>query len=539
MKGRLSWKIPRLISPSSSALPWVQLCVIILVTFASVLSGFALIIADTSVQGSLVIGGEKNLWFSISFFLLIATFVPIANWCADRFGHKLIFFIGATLLLLPTFFCALTTNYWAMMFFRSLSAIGAGAVFPTSLTIIDLSFPPKLKTFAIAIYVASAFGVGTVVGIFLGGYFAEFFSWQLIYMLISAPAPIALISIWLFFLETEKKKHSFDFLGTLFYLILIASLVTGLSNVKQPWNTEGFHSKLFIISAILFLLSLYGFIWRESTTPQPLMKISLFKIRPFCLANIAIFIVASTYFTTTVSLTKIFESDFLYSKYHVALLQLPLGATLGTFGALSGILAKKIGIRLLASTGIIIVAISCFMNHKITIQSGHSQFLWFQAIRGVGIGMALGPFTALALKRIRVEDVGQAAVLITICRQFGGALGSSIIDLIHNIRFPFHLLRFGEQMSLNSPALINHLNKVDTYLVENSGLIPAVSEETAEGFTEAASLQSLAQLHEYAAAQADILSTNDGYLLIGYAAIIIFVIIAFFMLRAKWKERHS
>lgn len=540
MKHLFNWNKPRVITPMNTSLPWIQLGVIILITFCSIILGFAPIIADTNIQGSLIIGGQKNLWLSITFFLLIATFVPLANWTASRYGQKLIFFLGTVLLLVPSIFCGLTTNYYLFMLFRSLSAIGAGAVFPTSLTIIDLAFAPKEKTIAIALYVAISFGFGTIAGIFLGGYYAEFYHWQLIFLMIAIPTPIALFAVWILFSETEKQRENvFDYLGTLFYLVMIGSLVTGLSNAKQPWTTEGFRSTLFITSTALFVLSLYGFIWRETTTSKPLMKISLFKIRPFFLSNIAIFIVASTLFSTTSTLTKIFEYDLLYSKYHIALLQLPIGLTLGIFGAASGLLSKKIGIRILASTGIVLVAISCLINHNITIQSDHKQFLWVQTLRGIGIGMALGPFTALALKRITPENVGQAAVIITICRQFGGALGSTIVELVHNIRFPFHLLRFGEQMSLNSPALTHHLEAADTFLISNSGSIPSVIPEVTEGFTEAASVRSMAQLYNYAAAQADILAFNDAYWIIGWAALAIFFIIGFFMLRAKLHESRS
>ncbi|MCB1110871.1 MAG: MFS transporter [Chlamydiia bacterium] len=539
MKHHLCWNKPRVLPLTHSTLPWIQLCVIVLVTISAVVAGFAVIIADTSVQGSLVIGEQKNLWFSISYFLLIATIVPIANWSADRFGQKCVFFIGSVFLLIPTLFCAWTTNYWVMMVFRSLSALGAGSIFPTSLTLIDLAFPPKQKTFAIAIYIAAAFGIGTTGGIFLGGYCAEFIGWPVIFMWIAAPAPLAFLAIWLFFPETEKKRGiSFDLIGTFFYLILIGSLVTGLSDFKQPWNTEGIDSKLIILSAVLFILSFYGFIWRESTASQPLMNISLFKIRPFCLGNIAIFIVGSTFFSTSTNLTKIFETDLLYSKYHLSLLQLPLGICIGIFGALSGLLSKKVGIRPLATMGMVLVSISCFTNHSITIQSDHAQYLWLQVLRGTGIGMALGPFTALALKRIRPENIGQAAVIITIFRQFGGALGGIIIDLIRNIRFPFHLLRFGEQMSLTSPALERHLDATDTFLTDQAGCIPAVIPGVSEGFTEAASVRGLAELREYAAAQADILSINDGYWLIGWVASVTLVIITFFMLRAWWHERQ-
>ncbi|QVL58107.1 MAG: MFS transporter [Simkaniaceae bacterium] len=539
IKHKLNWDKPRVLNPSLSYLPWINLCIIIIVTIPAIIIGFALIIADSSIQGSLVIGEQKNLWFTISFFLLLATIVPIANWCAERFGDKTIFFIGATLFFIPTFFSAFTTNYWMMMFLRAFSALGAGSIFPTTLTIIDRMFDPKQKSFAVAIYIACAFGLGTAGGTFIGGYSAEFLSWPAIFLLAASSAPLVLLCTWLFFQEREraKEKH-FDFLGTFLYLILIGSLVTGLANVKEPWTTEGADSPWMISCGLLFFFSLSGFIWRELTFSEPLINIRLFKVRPFTLGNISIFIVASTFFSTVTNLSEIFEKQLHYSKYQIGLLQIPFGLYIGICGSISGLLTKKIGIRIPAVLGMSLVALSCFTQHSLTIQSDHSQFFLLQALRGIGIGFSLGPFTALALKRIQIENIGQAAVIITLFRQFGGALGSIIINLIQAIRFPFHLLRFGEQMVLNSPALDNHLRTVDTLLVNQGGSIPTIEPYSAEGLTEVASVRGLAQLREYAAAQAHILSINDAYFLIGWAASIILVIVLFFMLRAKFKERH-
>ena len=536
LKHKLSWDKPHVLNPSLSYLPWINLCIIILVTIPAVIIGFALIIADSSIQGSLVISGQKNLWFSISFFLLLATIVPIANWCAERFGDKTIFFIGATLFFIPTFFSAFTTNYWMMMFFRAISALGAGSIFPTTLTIIERMFSPQQKSFAVAIYIACAFGLGTAGGTFIGGYSAEFLSWPAIFLLSSSSAPLVLICTWIFFQERKraKEKH-FDFLGTFLYLILMGSLVTGLANVKEPWTTEGIHSPWMIGCGFLFLFSLCGFIWRELTFSEPLINIRLFKVRPFFLGNLSIFIVASTFFSTITYLSEIFEKQLHYSKYQIGLLQIPFGLYIGICGSISGLLTKKIGIRLPAILGMGLVAISCFTQHNLTIQSDHSQFFWLQTLRGIGIGFSLGPFTALALKRIQIENIGQAAVIVTLFRQFGGALGSIIISLIQAIRFPFHLLRFGEQMVFNSPALDNHLRSIDNLLVDQGGSVPSLEGYSPQGLTEAASVRGLTQLRDYAAAQAHILSINDAYFLIGWTASITLVIVVFFMLRAKLK----
>ncbi|MCB1074373.1 MAG: MFS transporter [Simkania sp.] len=537
LKHLLNWDKPRVVNPSNPCVPWIVLAVMILSTICAIASGFAGIVADSSIQGALVIGGQKNLWLTILYFFMTAFMVPIADKCCTRFGYKTVFFVGLIVFFIPNFIAGLASNYWVMLIFRCLSAVGAGAIFPASLTLVDHSFPKEKKTVAIAIYVALAFGVGTGGGTFLGGYLTDYFGWRWIYFIFLFFAPVVLILNWIFVQETERKSAGpFDFWGTVFYAGAVGSLVTWIPNVKAPWNTEGFTSTLAISTTVIFFISLIGLIWWEKRAKSPLLNLSLFGIRPFILGNTAIFVVAVTFFSMTMSLTSVFEEGLLYSKYRAALLQVPFGVSIGIFGAMSGLLSPKIGVRILAMIGMVITAISCFTMHSITIQSSHGSFIWLQVFHGAGIGFALGPLTALALKRIQPENIGQAVVIVTLFRQLGGSLGPTIMQFIQYFRYPFHLLRFGEQMQLNSPALENHLEESRIFLVENAGSIPSVGAYGQEGFTEAATFRSFDQLREYASIQAQILSINDAFWLLGWAVVVISIVIGFFMIRARIKE---
>jgi len=537
LKHRLNWDKPRVINPSHACIPWIVLAVMILSSICAIASGFAGIVADSSIQGALAIGGQKNLWLTILYFFMTAFMVPIADKCSIRFGYKTVFFVGLLVFFIPNFLAGMTSNYWVMLVLRALSAVGAGAIFPASLTLVEHAFPKDKKTIAIAIYVALAFGVGTGGGTFLGGYLAEFFGWRWVYFIFIFLAPIVLLLNWFFVQETERKSAGpFDYWGTVFYAGTVGSLVAWIPNVKAPWNTEGFVSTMALSTAVTFVVSLIGLIWWECRTKSPLLNLRLFLIRPFVLGNTAIFLVAVTFFSMTMSLTTIFEEGLLYSKYRAALLQVPFGVSIGVFGALSGLLSEKVGIRLLAMLGMVVTAVSCFTMHSITIQSDHSSFVWQQAFHGAGIGLALGPLTALALRRIQPENIGQAVVIVTLFRQMGGSLGPTIMQLIQYFRYPFHLLRFGEQMNMGSPALQNHLEESRIFLVDNAGSIPAVGAYGQEGFTEAATFRSLDQLTEYASVQAKILSANDAFWLLGWAVAAISIVICFFMIRARIQE---
>ncbi|MEM8727350.1 MAG: MFS transporter [Chlamydiota bacterium] len=540
LERKLDWDKPKLIDPYHPALPWINLGIIILATVSVIMIAFGLIIADSSVQGSLGIGDQKNLWFNISFFLILATVVPIANWCAERFGDKTIFFIGATFFFLPIFFSAFTTNYWVMMSFRTLYALGAGTIFPTTLTLIDRLFSPNRKSLAVAIYIAVAFGAGTALGTSIGGFTAEILSWKAIFLIAASPAPLVLPSVWLLFQERQRAhRKRLDLFGVVLYLILITSLVTGLASLKQPWTTQGARSPWIICCALFFILALYGFIRRELTSSKPLIDIRLFTIAPFAIGNLAVFVVATTFPSTITYLSEIFERQLGYSKYQIGLFQVPFGLYIGICGSISGLLTKFIGIRIPAILGIGLVTISCFTQHTVTIQSDPGQYSLIQALRGIGIGFSLGPFTALALKKIRPEKIGQAAVIVTLFRQFGVALGSIIVMLVRSIRFPFHLLRFGEQIDLHSAAVENHLSTIDTFLTDHAGSIAAIEPYSPHGPTEAASVGGLTRLTEYAAAQARIIAVNDAYYLIGWVGSIVLIITLSSMLIATRKEKGA
>ncbi|MCB1084941.1 MAG: MFS transporter [Chlamydiia bacterium] len=530
---RLDWHHPTLMRSDAAFRPWLILITIVLVNICAAQSGFSMILTDSSIQGSLAVGDFKNMWLSLCYFLFLAVTVPIANWLAQAKGYKKIFLIGSALFFIFSYFCGLTTNYWWMFFYRVVSAVGGGMIFPTSLTLITGAFPKKRVTLAVAIYVAATFGLGYFLGVMSGGYFGEFYTWKFTFTVVMILAPFTLIPIVFFIDETERQDTGpFDLLGTVLYLLFVGSIVAWLGNVKAPWITEGFRSAFSLISLSLFVCSGIGFILWENRCRFPLFKLSLFKVRPFVLSNLALFAVGSTFFSTTSMLTLIFEENLYYSKYASAILQLPLGVCVGIFGAISGLLSQKVGIRPLALLGMALTGISCFTTHSITIQSDHIQYFWVQVIRGTGIGLSLGPLTALALKRIMKEDIGQAAVIVTLFRQLGGAVGTIFIEFIEQMRFPFHFARFGEQIVANSPAFLKTMQEKGNFFVENGGAIPNAAPYPPLGGMEESSSLSFAGLVNNVATQAKILAINDAYYLIGWFVLILLVIIAFFMTRA-------
>ncbi len=530
LKEMFNWNHPLLCKMNPHILDWIILFNIICVNILAVISAVAVIIADTSIQGALVIDQTKSAWLSLIFLISVGATVPFAAWAAEYFGYKRTLFAGVAIFIIGATLAGISDHFTEMMIYRVISGIGAGAIFPLSISIISRTFEGSKQTLALSLYIAMAFGLGFALGFFFGGYFTEFVSWRWIFFINLALGPINLLLTWLMQMETEPNKaHKFDISGYLFFLFFLSSVVIIINNAKAPWNTQGWTST-FILSLIsLALISLCLFLHFEKKTDHPVFALNLFQIRSFSLGCIAIFFVGSLLFGTPTAIRPMLEHDFLYSKSKMGLILVPFGLSFGFIGSISGYIAKVINIRLLALIGIVITAISCYLNHYITIQSDHVQLVSLFVLRGFGLGLALGPLTALALSQVPSELISQASVTVTIFRQVGGAMGGSFLILVQTVRQVFHTQRFGEQVDIESTRYREMFNHWTTHIITTTGA------ESSEAKRQARLL-----IIENIAQQSSIVALNDGLFILGHILLILAAIIIFTMLLEKHSKKvHS
>ncbi|MEC8306851.1 MAG: MFS transporter [Chlamydiota bacterium] len=488
---------------------WRALVVIIAANFVTVVATFMAMIGESAIRGGLELGEEENTWISLSFLMAVALTVPLASWLAKKKGCKSIFFWGTLFFYIGTGISGLAPNFWIMILSRLIGGVGAGAAFPNALKLISLSFSPRWNGMAVTLYIAGVFGMGLCSGLLFGGYVTEYQGWRAMFFLILTTAPLILPAIRCALLESEPQAlPPFDYLGTLFYLLFTGSVVLWLANVQGPWNTEGLLSALSLFPLTIAGSSLCLWIWWEGQSPHPLFDFSLFRSAQFTMGNLALFVVCFAFFSTVSNLSAIMENLLGYGKADAALWLLLYGVAFTLSGAVSGLLASRLGILPFAIVGMSLTAISCFMQHAITIQSGHNQYTLFQLIRGSGLGLALGPLTALSIRSLSPNQLGQGAVFVTLFRQLGAAIGGMVIATLREVRFPFHWLRFSERVVPHSPPLIQEGDKVRSYLSQYAGHAPQK-----EGVDIAAVTESIDK-------QALLLATNDAYWVIGWAILL-------------------
>jgi MFS transporter, DHA2 family, multidrug resistance protein len=505
-----NWRAPTILSVESGWYKWVILINIIMTGISGVISANAGFIVDTSLRGDLQLSSDDMRWVSISFIMMLGIMLPLAIYLSERYGYKRMFFCGTAVFLVGSLFNSVAFDYPSILLSRAIGGIGAGTLFPISIAVIDKVFPKKQITIAIALYVGCSFGVGTSLGFWAGGYFAQYVSWKFPFFICFFISIFTLLATWIFHRETPPNfALKFDRWGYVTFVVFIASILLILNSAKAQWNVEGWNSSFLWSCYVLGFLSFIILIILELKNPYPLISLALFKIKSFLLGCIAIFFIGAPLYSTSILAVTFLDGALHYEKNTIGLYLATLGLTLGGVSTCAAFLSKKVGVRVLTLAGMTIIALTCFMSPSISLYSSHGQFLWIWNLRMAGIGMALGPATALALSDLVPAVAGAASVFITLFRQVGGTLGSLWTEVVMFERNIFHQEMFGSQVDLQSPAFQSVISRIKGHLILQTGATTGEAETAA-----------LALVRENLQTQAIITSINDAFFLLGMATLI-------------------
>ncbi|MCF7852631.1 MAG: DHA2 family efflux MFS transporter permease subunit [Simkaniaceae bacterium] len=525
-KSSIEWKHPSLINPNGSAYPWIVLAVITLLLILSMFAVVTTAVADPVIQGAFSLSSSALTWVNTSVLLSLAVTVPVGQFLAEKKGFKLILFLGAFIFTLGMFLSAISQSLFFLIISRMITGFGTGFFVPISIAVIAKAFRPNQMPLALAIYSALGFGGGLAIAFLLGGYLAEYFSWHWIFLLSAFFGLPCIPCIWLILQETDPQdKGRFDFGGFVTYALWIASFIIIISTGKAPWNTEGWHSNFMKFFYLNFVINLILFVFIELHQPQPLFNVRLLKIRPFVLGCILLFFVGAVYFASAQSLPGLFQDYLSYSKFKSGLYMIPHGLFLGLSSAALGLVLNKTGIRIPLLLGCVILSTSCFMQNFLSIYSDHKFIISMLVLRGLGVGMTIGPVTALALIRVDKKDIANASMIVTLFRQIGASSATSLVGVFEVTRGAFHQARFMEQIGQKTPEYYRSLNQVKTHIYSQLG-------ENSQGALE----QAQGQIINVVNKQAMLAGANDGYLILGVALLSITSIVAFFMIRARLRE---
>jgi len=370
-------------------------------------------------------------WVVTAYTLTFGGFLLLGGRAADLFGRRKLFIAAVTAFAAASLCCGLAQSSTMLIVTRAVQGLAAAIMSPAALSIVLTEFREgEERNKAMGVWAGVAAG-GAAAGVLIGGVLTQYLSWRWNFF-VNVPVGIfvvlAAIRLLPHHIGEEDRKIDLDLPGTVMATSGLISLVYGLS--KATTLGWGAMTVWAVLSAGLVLLIL--FIWNESRTSQPLMPLSLFKIRNVLGANLAFLVIACTMFSMFFFLTLYVQTVLGYSPVKAGLSFLPTTFIIGIMSAIVSNVVGKIGYKPPLVAGPFVLAIGLFVLSS-TLKVGGDY--WHNVFPGLatcalGIGMTFVSGTLAATAGVPKHFSGLASGVLNTSQQVGGAIGLAILSAV-------------------------------------------------------------------------------------------------------------
>jgi EmrB/QacA subfamily drug resistance transporter len=411
--------------------PWISLIVLCLGTFAILLDSTIVNVALPSVITDLHASLDQALWVVNAYLLVFAALLILASRLGDMFGPRRLFTAGLALFAVASALCGAAQDPGQLIAARVLQGVGAAALTPQAMVIIQAVFPRERMGVAFGVF-SSMVGLAAVSGPTLGGVLTTYLSWRWVFYvnLPIAAAGIALAYVYVPDIRTGRR-HRLDLPGVLLASVGLAAVVYGvIEGQRYAWGEVAYGITIpEIIGAGLALLA--GFVAWERRHREPLVPLGLFRSRTFAIMvvlTVAVqFGLQSMLLVNSINL----QSVLGFTALHAGLTGLPLTVALTAMAPFAGRLTDRIGGKYVLMAGLALYAVG--IAGVAAVASTRATSLTFAPVllvAGLGMGAIFAPLATEAMRAAPPRLAGAASGVLNTGRQLGGTLGGAITGAV-------------------------------------------------------------------------------------------------------------
>ncbi|MCP9273445.1 MFS transporter [Mycolicibacterium arenosum] len=405
----------------------------------SVMLCTGLVAVDATVLATAVpsivdeLGGFQQFpWLFSAYLLGQAVTTPIYAKLSDVFGRKPILLLGIALFLLGSILCAVAWNMFALIVFRAVQGLGAGAVQPTAMTIVGDIYTLAERA-RVQGYLASVWAVSSVVGPLLGGVFAQLGIWRGVFLI---NIPLCLLAAWMFnrhFDETVTHGHrSVDTLGAVVLGGALTALVLGVLGGGQSWAWGSVPSISCFASGIVLLAV---FVVVERRAAEPVLPLWVFSRRLLCATTVVGFGVGAILMGLTSYVPTYLEGALRVSPITAGLALAALTLGWPATAAIAGRLYLRWGFRSTALAGAALVITGSSLLVAVAHRPDVAVVASACLVIGAGMGLLAVPTLIAAQSSVEWDERGVVTGNNMFARSLGSAVGVAIFGAIANSIF--------------------------------------------------------------------------------------------------------
>ena len=375
------------------------------------------------------LGGVSKLSWVVTAYLLASTVSgPLYGKLGDLYGRKIMIQAAIVIFLVGSALCGLAQYMTELIGFRALQGLGAGGLLVVTLAVVGDIVPPRDRGRYQGFF-GGVFGVSTVIGPLLGGFFVDNLSWRWIFYVNLPIGVLALVVIATALpARSDHVKHRVDYLGALTLAGSLAAIVlyTSLGGTTYRWGAPGM-----ITLAVASVVLLVAFVLVERGAAEPILPLALFRNRVFAVTSAIGFVIGFGLFGAVTYLPLYLQDVRGHSPTVSGLLITPMMGGVLVTSILSGQLISRYGrYKPFPIAGTLLVAVGMGLLARLEVGTSAVVSGLFMVVLGLGLGLVMQVLVLAAQNAVPYEYLGVASSGATLFRSIGGSIGVSVFGAI-------------------------------------------------------------------------------------------------------------
>ena len=364
-------------------------------------------------------------WVVTAYALTFGGFMLLGGRAADLLGRRRMLMVGLSLFTAASLGAALSTGEVSLIAARAVQGLGAAIMLPAALSIVMNMFAEGAeRNKALGIWGGLGAG-GATVGVIAGGLLTRYAGWQYIFYLnvpIGATA-LALAPRIVPDSRLATTRRRFDALGAIAGTGGLVLLVDAISQAPQyGWGATRTVALLAASAALLV-----AFLVIEARAKEPVLPLSIFRLRTLAGANAAGLLLGGSFFAFIFVGTLYMQQVLHYSALQTGLAWLAASLTSVALAGVSQALVTRGGAKVVMAVGMTLIGAGVLWATQVPV---HGHFLANLAgpfvVAGAGTAFAFIPISIAALAGVSEHQAGLASGLLNTSQQLGGAIGIAI-----------------------------------------------------------------------------------------------------------------
>ena len=452
--------------------------IVVVPTFMEVLDTTIAVVALRYIAGGLSATVSDGEWVLTSYLAANAVILPITGWLSAHLGRRNYFLASIAIFTLSSLLCGLAGSLSQLILFRVVQGLAGGGLQPSSQGVLLDAFPREKQGVAMTLFGFAAL-IAPVIGPTLGGWITDSYSWRWVFLI---NVPVGLLALGGCYallrdpdylvaqrMEVRKQPLNFDSIGLSLLVIVMVSWEVMLSK-GQEWDWLGDPFWRIQTLAIFFGLGLVALVFWELRHRNPVVNFRPLGERNFAACCLIIFCAYLALYAASTSLPGLLQSLFGYDALSAGLVMSPGGI----FAVLAmPIVGRLLGLgtdaRWLIAAGLLLMTAGNYWMSQLNLDISPGQAVWPRVLVVAGLAVCFAPANVSAYLYTPLAMRGAAIGLLSLLRNEGGSVGTSLAQTVQERRDQFHVLRLGESLDPFNPAVASFLEQARGTFLQQTG----------------------------------------------------------------------